>query len=105
MMTTPFVTYDDINKLKNYNINFEKDVVIFLKEIRKYFNTHWREEFNIKDEIATLDELNKEHLLDYPSTGGYHVLEDSFTGPSCPVDILSDKSKSLLGYFYSIYLN
>ena len=51
-----------------------------------------------------LEQLNKEYLLEYPSTGGYHVIDDSFTGPECPVHILSTKSKSLLGYFYGIHL-
>ena len=103
-MTTPFVTNDDINELKKCNIAYETDVIIFLTEIRKYFNTHWRKEFYIKDEISSIDELNKEHLLDYPSTGGYHVLEDSFTGP-CQVNLLSEKSKTILGYLYGINLH
>ena len=103
-MTTPFVTNDDINELKNRSIVYENDIIVFLKEIRKYFNTHWRIEFYITDDILSIDELNKKYLLNYPSTGGYHVLDDSFTGPSCQVDLLSNKSKIILYYFYGISL-
>ena len=51
-----------------------------------------------------MEELNEKHLENYPSTAGHHILDSAFTGPACPTEILSDKSKGLLGYFYGIYL-
>ena len=51
-----------------------------------------------------LAELNETYLLCYPSTGGYHILDSSFTGPDCPIELFSESSKGLLGYFYDIHL-
>jgi|TARA_B110000027_G_C15815574_1_gene167584 hypothetical protein len=98
-----FVEEKDILVLKELGINYENDINIFLKELRCYFNEVWREEEHIENEITSLDELNSKYLEEYPSTGGYYVLEGSFTG-SCPTEILSSKSKIILSYLYNISL-
>ena len=85
----------------SYNIRDDE----FDEFYKEYFNQVWQVGFRIKEPIQSLDCLNKEHLLNYPSTGGYAILEDSFTGPECPVDILSPLSKTVLGYFYGIHLH
>ena len=101
MTMTSFVTDADLVELKKYDILAE-DITIFISELITYFNTIWPEEYKIEN-VTTLDELNKSHLLEYPSTGGYYILDDAFTG-SCPLQLLSNKSKILLGYFYHIHL-
>ena len=98
-----FVEERDILVLKELGINYENDINIFLKELRCYFNKVWSKENNIENEITTLDELNSKYLLEYPSRGGYYILDDSFTG-SCPTEILSSKSKIILKYLYNISL-
>lgn len=105
MEDTPFVTNRDYEEFAKHNDNLEESLEIFLKEIRVYFNTVWMEKYEIKNEIESLEQLNKDYLLNYPSNGGDLVLDDSFTGPSCPVELLSDKSKIVLGYFYGIHLH
>ena len=99
-----FVTHDDIEELaKHGHENLEEDIKIFLTEIRQYLNTVWGKEYYIEEELESIDKFNQEQLDNYPSTGGYHILDDSLTG-SCPTHILSNKSKGLLGYFYGIQL-
>lgn len=96
-----FVTETDLENLNEIDIS-EADITIFITELINYFNTIWPTEFKIEN-VTTLDDLNKLHLLEYPSTGGYYIIDDAFTG-SCPLQLLSNKSKILLGYFYHIYL-
>jgi hypothetical protein len=98
-----FVTPEDIIELTKHDVK-ESDITTFIQELVTYFNSVWIKDELIKKEIYSLDQLNKDYLLDYPSTGGYHIIDDSFTGPTCPVNILSSKSKALLGYFYGINL-
>ena len=89
--------------IEEFNVKCPEDINIFIDELVKYFNQVWCKEFIIKEKITSLDQLNKTYLNDYPSFGGSQILDDSFTRPDCPIDILSDKSKSLLGYFYCIH--
>ena len=101
-----FVENNDIEELTKQQLDIEKDLETFVYQMRDYFNLVWRSEFH--NELKLLDsgklyDLNK--ILSYPSYGGYAILEDSFTGPCEDIDILSDTSKSLLGYFYGIHLH
>ena len=98
-----FIKKQDIEELKKHGVKCPEDINIFIDELVKYFNETWREEFIIKETITSLEQLNKKYLNHYPSFGGFQILDDSFTGPNCPIDILCDKSKSLLGYFYDIH--
>ena len=105
MNENTFLTQKDLDDLRSYgHDNPEQDIQIFLKELRKYFNTYWGSEYYIEKDFESLEELNKTQLSNYPSWSGYMILDDSFTGPTCPVNILSNKSKKLLGYFYDIWL-
>ena len=97
-----FVTDNDINKFENNGIDVRKHISIFLTEIREYFNKVWPKEYFINEELTSLDELNEKYLSHYPSNIGYHILDESFTGIDCPINILSDESKRLLEYFYGI---
>ena len=101
----PFVVQDDIIELSRNGIDFEKDIKIFLSEIRLYFNEVGSEEYYIEEEIESLEEFNKKILCNYPSYGGHCILDSSFTGWDIPLHLLSNKSIEILGYFYGIYLN
>lgn len=102
--TDDFITPKDIIELQKKNINYNEDLPIFLKEIRDYFNQTWSSSYFINEPINDIDELNKV-LLNYPSWGGYYILENSFTAISTDnLDILSEKSKIILGYLYGICL-
>ena len=98
-----FLTKDDIEQLKQDNIEYPQDINIFIDEIVKYFNTVWRKKYTIKEKVTSLDMLNRKYLKNYPSDAGYGILDDSFTGECEHLNILSDNSKLLLGYFYGIY--
>lgn len=99
-----FFTNEDVIELTKHGVDCEKDVRKFLEELKDYFLKTWRPEYhNVIYTIKTLDDLNK-NLLNYPSQGGHEILSNSFTGPCEHLDILSEKSRSLLGYFYGIHL-
>ncbi len=98
-----FVTKDDIEQLKKDNIEYPDDINIFIDEIVKYFNTVWRKEYTIKEKVTSLDMLNRKYLEKYPSDAGYGIIDYSFKGECEHLNILSDNSKLLLGYFYGIY--
>jgi hypothetical protein len=102
MHDSTFITEDDILYFKNNNIDYNVDMPIFLKEIRAYFNATWEKQYYIEKEV-TIDELNSRYLENYPSTGGKHIIDDSFTG-SCPTEMLSHKSKFILKTLYDIHL-
>jgi hypothetical protein len=102
---TSFVTNKDYEEFSKNGENLDVAIETFLDEIRDYFNEVWQDKYAIKEQVQSLDCLNKEHLLNYPSNGGDAILDDSFTGPECPVDILSPLSKTVLGYFYGIHLH
>ena len=103
MVTSTFITEDDIIFFNNNNINYNTDIPIFLEELRLYFNEVWDNSYTIENKISTINELNTKYLDNYPSWGGYYILEDSFT--SGPTEIFSTKSKLILGYLYSINLH
>ena len=97
-----FVKRDDIKQLKIDKIEYPEDINIFIDELVEYLNTVWCKEFTIKEKVTSLDILNKKYLENYPSRLGYEILSNSFTSETPHLDILSDKSKLLLGYFYGI---
>ena len=103
MTTSTFITEEDHVYFINNNIEYNVDIPVFLREIRAYFNAHWDPCYFIEEEIASIDDLNSNHLLNYPSYGGNQILDDSFTGP-CSIEILSYRSRLLLGYLYGIHL-
>ena len=103
----PFVTDEDKIKLRPHVVSFEEDMKMFLLELRLFFTEVWSSE-HVKT-LENLEEKDIEHfnrLIDYPSWGGYAVLEDSFSGCSDEeIAILSDRSKEFLEYFYAISLH
>lgn len=103
-MVKSFITPKDIQELKEYHPELNKDIILFLDEIRTYLNQVWGLEYQIVNKLQNIEELNEKYLEKYPSTAGYHILDSAFTGPDCPTELLSNSSKRLLGYFYGIYI-
>ena len=101
----PFITQDDINELSRNDINFNRDIKIFLSEMRLYFNEVGSNEYYIDNELESLDQFNKEILCNYPSYGGHCILDSAFTGWDIPLHLLSNKTLGILGYFYGIHLH
>ena len=100
-----FINSKDKEHLSKYEIDTDKDIPIFVREMRDYFYETWREEF--KPEINILDDGDINTLNDiigFPSTSARMILDDSFTGSNLDVDILCSNSKLILSYFYGISL-
>jgi hypothetical protein len=101
-----FVSDIDVAELKTHNINYEEDIIVFLNQMKQYLYKIWRSEYtNIDNMENTIENFNK--LIGYyPSNGGYEILINSF---DCATDeeleILSEKTIGILGYFYNIYLH
>ena len=101
----PFVTQEDINELARNDVDYQKDIKIFLTEMRQYMNEVGSNEYYIENEWESLEQFNKEELYNYPSWGGYNILDNMFTGRDIPLHLLSNKTLGILGYFYGIHLN
>lgn len=104
MTTSTFITEEDHVYFINNNIEYNVDIPVFLRELREYFNQTWDSSYFIEEEITSIDELNRKHLLNYPSYGGRQILDDSFTGLGNTI-LLSYRSRHLLGYLYDIHLH
>ena len=100
----PFVTQKDIDELARNDVNYEEDIKVFLTEMRKYCNEFTSPKDYIENEWESLEQFNKEELCNYPSYGGHCILDDMFTGNDCPLELLSNKTIGILGYFYGIHL-
>jgi hypothetical protein len=101
-----FVSEYDITILKKDDINYEEDIIVFLNEMKQYFYKTWRSEYHkdIDNMENTIEDFNK-LIGEYPSTGGHEIISSSF---DCATDedleILSEKTIRILGYFYHINL-
>ena len=75
-----FITQKDYDILGQNGIDFKSFHSVFLKELKDILLSIWRTEFN-KDlenlENKRIEDFNK--IIDYPSYGGYAILEDTFT--------------------------
>ena len=98
----PFVSQEDYRAFARTGRDLDACIAVFISEITAYFNANWREEFKITELPKSLEELNEKHLLNYPSTGGDAVLDDSFTGPECPIKMLTEPSFLILDHFYNM---
>lgn len=101
-VTDSFVKKEDYDIFSQNGRDLNACISLFLVEMREYVNKHWSDEFHIKEPLESLEQFNRDHLLGYPSTGGYHVLEDTFTGPDCQIKIFSPGSLQILSYFYGM---
>ena len=92
---TPFIK-------ENVDVEFDESIKKFVKEMKSYLKSVWS---NYQG-LTTLDsgyiqDLNI-LLANYPSHEGYAILDDAFTGPDIPIQVLSKESLELLDYFYGI---
>ena len=97
----PFITQKDIDELTKHGVDFEKDMKVFLKELKAFLIATWAKEYYKDiDKLDTqgLEILNKS--INYPSTGAYHILEDTFCACDETIGILSNDSRRLFSYFY-----
>tara|TARA_B100000886_G_scaffold328688_1_gene277304 strand:+ start:1925 stop:2239 length:315 start_codon:yes stop_codon:yes gene_type:complete len=102
-----FVTQKDYDELSKQGVDFKSFQPIFLKELKIILLELWSEEYHkdLEDlENKSLEDFNK--IINYPSYGGYAILEDTFTNvDNTKMNIMSNTSKSLFGYFYGIHFH
>ena len=101
------ITQKDYDELSKHGVDLKSFLPIFLKELKLILLELWSKEY-YKDlenlENKTLEDFNK--IINYPSYGGYAILEDTFTNvDDKTMNIMSDTSKSLFGYFYGIHFH
>jgi len=103
-----FVSEKDIIELKRHGINYDEDIKVFINEMKLYFFKTWTPVYH-----NNIDKMNKNTIEEfnilignYPSNEGYEILSNSF---ECALDedldLLSQKTIIILGYFYNIYLD
>ena len=102
------VSEKDIYNLEKNGINYDEDIKVFINEMKGYFYKTWDKLYHNdinKMSKNTIDEFNI-LIGNYPSTEGYDILSSAFECASDEdLDILSEKTLYILGYFYNIHLN
>ena len=102
-----FVSEKDIIELKKHGINYDEDIKVFINEMKHYFYKTWVSEYHkdIDNCTNTIESFNT-LIGGFPSTGSAHIISDSFDDATDEdLEILSEKTIGILGYFYQIYLN
>ena len=74
----------------------------FLKEMKLFFGKRFQPRYYSILKFKTVEELNKS--LDYPSTGAYYALEDTFTNCIEYIDLLNNKTKDVISELWGINL-
>ena len=95
-----FVSQDDYRLFAQNGRDLDACIVVFLTEMREYYNLRVQDKYIIKEPLESLEQFNREHLLGYPSSGGDAVWDDLFTGPECPIEIFTKSSRDILAHFY-----
>ena len=87
---------------ENVDVEFDESIKKFVKQMKKYFELVWSNHQGLNTlDSGYIEDLN--HILaNYPSHEGYAILDDAFTGPDIPIQVLSKESLELLDYFYGI---
>ena len=101
-----FVSETDVLELIKYNINYEEDIIVFINEMKQYFYNTWLSEYH-KDIDNTTNTIEDFNILigGFPSTDSSYIISDSFDDAQDEdLEILSEKTVGILGYFYHIYL-
>jgi hypothetical protein len=101
-----FVSETDITELKKHGVNYDEDIIVFINEMKNYFYKTWRSEYHkdIDNSENTIEDFNK-LIGDYPSNGGHEIISNSFECVTDEdLDLLSEKTIEILGYFYHIQL-
>ena len=102
------VKTQDIENLKEYNINFTEYEPNFLSELKEYLLDNWAEEFHSdleNMEQYTFNDFCKK--IGYPYSGCQTIIENSFDENlnDCKgLYKLSTKFKIIMGYFFDILL-
>jgi len=103
-----FVSEKDISELTKNGINYDVDINVFINEMKGYFYKKWSPLYHKdidKMNNNTIDEFNI-LIGNYPSTEGYEILSSTFECVSYEdLDLLSEKTIDILGYFYDIHLH
>tara|TARA_B110001469_G_scaffold101788_1_gene99639 strand:+ start:670 stop:990 length:321 start_codon:yes stop_codon:yes gene_type:complete len=102
-----FVSEKDISELTKNGINYDEDIKVFINEMKGYLYQTWDifyHKYIDKMTNNTIEELNI-LISNYPSHEGSQILSNSFECVSDEdLDILSEKTLYILGYFYNIHL-
>jgi len=102
-----FVSEHDIYILSKNGINYDEDIIVFINEMKNYLYKTWKKEYHTDIDKCgnTIEDFNK-LISDYPSNSGYDILSNSFEyATDEDLEVLSEKTIELLGYFYNIHLN
>ena len=87
---------------ENVDVEFDESIKRFVKEMKKYFESVWSNHQGLSTlDSGYIEDLNI-LLANYPSHQGYAILDDAFTGPDIPIQVLSKESLEILYYFYGI---
>ena len=87
---------------ENVDQDFDNSIKRFVREMKYYFQLVWSDHKGLDTlDSGYIEDLNR-LLANYPSHEGYAILDDAFTGPDIPIQVLSKESLGLIDYFYGI---
>jgi len=103
-----FVCEKDVIELKKHDINYDEDIIVFINEMKGYFYKKWDSIYHKDIDKMTKNTIEEFNILigNYPSNESCEKLSNAFDCASDEdLDMLSDKTIDILGYFYHVQLH
>lgn len=105
----PFITPTDYKEFETYDDDLMRCLVTFKRELPIFLRARWSNEYEhdivkIENCQSYVDTFNK--VINYPSTKGEEIIDNLFsTMDETTMNLLSNDSYAVFGYFYGIHLN
>lgn len=105
-----FISEKDYNVFRENGDDLDKCITAFHNDMPEFLRRRWQEQYATEIDIfqTAEDPITKfnEMIGDYPSFGGYAILDDLFTFvEEEDLNLLSHDTYIVLGYFYDIHLH
>ena len=106
----PFVTEKDVQVFRDNEDDLEKCIQAFQKEMPAFLRKRWKPDYESRIQVfETAEEpltAFNQLIGNYPSDGGYAILDDMFTFvEEEDLDLLSPDTYTILGYFYDLHFH
>lgn len=105
----PIITYKDYETFEKNNDDLQKCLRAFQTDMPDYLRKRWISDY--QEEILKIERSGNviqafNRSIGYPGWGGAAILDDIFTCvEEDELDMLSDDTYTVLGYFYNILMN
>jgi hypothetical protein len=106
----PFVTEKDVQVFRDNDDDLEKCIQAFQKEMPAFLRKRWKPDYESRIQVFETGEepltAFNQLIGNYPSHGGYAILDDMFTFvDEEDMDLLSENTYQILSYFYGFHFH